>query len=274
MSTPPSPPPPSAPADTFAGLQGAERRITFHDAASIGGAPVAYVIVLATVIAVLSFIPFSIVLSGGSSFPMAQGVYSLNGWLLGPWAGFVASSVGSLVGVFLAPHTAGIPWLAVTGAGLAALVAASLHPTGRNRLWAAISVLILVGWVSFYHHAVNLNGVRPAVFILCYLTHLSSTLLFLAPTRRWIGRALRSPDLKKVAIGLFLGTWVSASLMMFYMSWLSYILLTWPEEVFYIFFVMVPIENAARSVIGAVIGTGVIAGLRSMALVKPPHANF
>lgn len=266
---------PSPPAsDPYAGLAGREREIVFHDAASIGGAPVAYVIVLATVIAVLSFIPFSIVLSGGSSFPMAQGVYSLNGWLLGPWAGFVSSVVGSLVGVFLAPHTAGIPWLAVSGAGLAALVAASLHPTGRNRLWAAISLLVLFGWFSFYHYAVTLNGVKPAVFFLCYLTHLSSTLLFLFPTRRWIGRALRSPDLKKVAVGLFFGTWISASLMMFYMSWLSYILLTWPEEVFYIFFVMVPLENAARSVIGAVIGTGVIAGLRSMALVKPPHASF
>ncbi|MCF3648569.1 hypothetical protein [Synoicihabitans lomoniglobus] len=260
--------------DPFAELTGEEREITFHDSASIGGAPVAYVIVLATVIAVLSFIPFSIVLSGGSSFPMAQGVYSLNGWLLGPWAGFVASGIGALVGVFLAPHTAGIPWLAVSGAGLAALYAAALHPTGRRPLWAGLSALTLIGWVLFYRQAVVLNGVSAAVFFLSYLTHLSATVLFIAPTHRWIGRALCSPDLKRVALGLFFGTWISASLMMFYMSWLSYALLTWPEEIFYIFFVMVPIENVARSVIGAVIGTGVIAGLRAMALVKPPEANF
>ena len=267
-------PEPAPSTDPFAGLRGRERQITFHDAAAIGGAPVAYVVVLATVIAVLSFIPFSIVLSGGSSFPMAQGVYSLNGWILGPWAGGVASGIGALVGVLLAPHTAGIPWLSVTGASLSALVAAALHPTGRRRFAGGISALILSGWILFYYQAVVLNGVAAGVFFLSYTTHLISTLLFLSPARRWIGRALRSPDLKRVAIGLFLGTWIAASLMMFYMSWLSYAILTWPEEVFYIFFVMVPLENAARSVIGAVIGTGVIAGLRSMELVKPPEANF
>lgn len=260
--------------DVFAQLKGRERTVQFHHAAAIGGAPVAYVVVLAAVIAVLSFIPFSIVMSGGSSFPMAQGVYSLNGWLLGPWAGAVASTIGSVVGIFLAPHTAGVPWLTVTGAGLSALVASSLHPTGRNRLWLGLSLGTVGAWIGFFYLAVGLNGVRPTVFLLSYATHLSSTVLLLSPARRWIGRALRSPDLKRLAIGLFLGTWISASIMMFYMSWLSYALLAWPEEVFYLFFVMVPLENAARATIGAVIGTGVIAGLRSMALVKPPHANF
>ncbi len=37
---------------------------------------------------------------------------------------------------------------------------------------------------------------------------------------------------------------------------------------------MVPLENLARSFIGAIIGTGVIAGLRAMTLVKPPQAMF
>jgi predicted membrane protein len=265
---------PSGKLDPYAGLAGRERTIVFHDAATIGGAPVAFVVVLATVVAVLSFIPFSIVLSGGSSFPMAQGVYSFNGWMLGPWAGFVASAIGSLVGVFLAPHTAGIPWLSVTGAGLAALYAASLKPTGRQALWLLLSVGTIGGWTSFYYVAVHLNGVDPAVFIVAYLTHIFSTVLFLSPARTWIGRLIASPDLRRVSIGVFFGTWIAASLMMFYMSWLSYLILTWPEEVFYIFFVMVPLENLARSFIGAIIGTGVIAGLRAMTLVKPPQAMF
>ena len=260
--------------DAYAGLAGPEREIKFHDSATIGGAPIAFVIVLATVIAVLSCIPFSIVLSGGSSFPMAQGVYSFNGWVLGPWAGFVASAIGALVGVFLAPHTAGIPWLAVSGAGLAALYAAALKPSGRHGLWLALSLFTVGGWLSFYHVAVNLNGVDSSVFLLSYLTHITSTVLFIAPTRIWIGCLIASPDLKRVSVGLFFGTWIAASLMMFYMSWLSYLVISWPEEVFYIFFVMVPLENLARSLIGAVIGTGVIAGLRSMALIKPPEAMF
>ena len=93
---------------------GPERRVEFIDSASIAGAPVAYVIVLAAVVAVLSFIPFSIVLSGGSSFPMAQGVYPLTGWLLGPWAGAVASGTGALVGALAAANAACIACLVAT----------------------------------------------------------------------------------------------------------------------------------------------------------------
>jgi len=264
----------SSSSDPFAELTGEERAIRFHDSAAIGGAPVAYVIVLAAVITVLSFIPFSIVLAGGSSFPMAQGAYSLNGWLLGPWGGFVASAIGALVGVFLAPHTAGIPWLWVTGAGLAALFAAAMHPTRRRRLWLGLAVLTLAMWFIYFRQAVLINGVALPVFVIGYLTHLSATILFLSPARRWIGRQIHSSDPKRVAVGLFFGTWTAASLMMLYMSALSYLLLTWPEEVFYIFFIAVPIENLARSVIGAVIGTGVIVGLRAMGLVKPPGATY
>ena len=54
--------------------RGVERKAVFLESASIGGAPVAYVIVLATVAAVLCFIPFSVALASGSSFPMSQGV--------------------------------------------------------------------------------------------------------------------------------------------------------------------------------------------------------
>ena len=107
---------------------GRERHVEFLGSASIGGAPVAYVVMLSAVITVLSFIPFSIALSTGSSFPMAQGAYSLLGWILGPWAGGVASGIGTLVGIFLAPHTAGIPWISVIGAASAGFYAGAIAP--------------------------------------------------------------------------------------------------------------------------------------------------
>jgi hypothetical protein len=121
---------------------GPERTVRLLDSASVGGAPIAYVVVLAAVIAVLSFIPFSVALSAGSSFPMAQGAYPLMGWLLGPAGGAAASGMGSLVGIFLAPHTAGIPWLTVGGAAAGALFASCLVSRGRRALALAVMVLI------------------------------------------------------------------------------------------------------------------------------------
>lgn len=254
---------------------GPERPVTFIGGASIGGAPIAYVIVLSAVIAVLSFIPFSLALSAGSSFPVAQGVYSLVGWLLGPYAGAGASGTGALVGVLLAPHTAGVPWVTVAGAASAALFAGAIAPGPQRRpLALVLSAVILVEAALFTHHAVVANGVRPVVFFVSYLAHWAAIALFILPTRGWIGAQLASPDLKRVALGLFLGTWISAGLMMFSESMVTYYMFNWPGELFVMFAGIVPIEQAARSTIGALIGMGVISGLRAMSLVRPAGATY
>ncbi|HRE82569.1 MAG TPA: hypothetical protein PLN52_16105 [Opitutaceae bacterium] len=254
---------------------GPERTVVFLGSAAIAGAPVAYVIVLSAVVAVFSFIPFSIALSAGSSFPMAQGLYTLNGWLLGPWAGAAASGVGALVGVFLAPHTSGIPWITVGGAAMGAIFAGAIAPgPHRRRLAWLLMLLVALEVVVYGHHAIVRNGVRPWVLIFGYLTHVVAIALFVLPTRSWMATLIASPNLKRVALGLFLATWTAASLMMFTESLLSYLLLNWPEQLFIMFIGVIPLEHAARSGIGAVVGTGVIAGLRAMSLVKPREATY
>ena len=69
---------------------GQERVVKNIGGASIDGAPIAYIVVLAAVVTALAFIPFSIVLATGGSFPMNQGIFGLIGWILGPVAGVVA----------------------------------------------------------------------------------------------------------------------------------------------------------------------------------------
>ena len=95
---------------------GEERSVKFLGGAAIDGAPVAYIVVLAAVVTALAFIPFSVVLASGGSFPMSQGIFGLIGWVLGPIAGAVASGIGTLIGVFVAPHTAGVWPVSVYGA--------------------------------------------------------------------------------------------------------------------------------------------------------------
>ena len=253
---------------------GPARRVVFLDSASVGGAPVAYVVVFAAVIAAFSFVPFSVVLSGGSSFPMSQGIYPMTGWILGPWAGAVACGVGALVGIFLAPHTAGIPWLTIGQAAGAGVFAGAIVRRGRWALWTGAAALIALEAAGFAHHAVVVNGVPRQVFINAYWTHWFGMLLFLPPFRGWIARGIQSPDLRRVSTGLFFGTWSAASLMMFSATTISYYILNWPTPLFVFFAAIVPVEQAIRSAIGAVIGTGVIAGLRAMALVRARNATF
>ena len=87
---------------------GQERHVESFEAVAIDGAPIAYVVALTAVVAALGFVPFSVILGSGYSFPLSQAVYPLVGWILGPIAGAVAAGTGRLVGVFIAPHTAGV----------------------------------------------------------------------------------------------------------------------------------------------------------------------
>ena len=247
--------------------RGPEREVRFLGASSIGGARVSYVVVLGAVVAVLSFIPFSIALSAGSSFPMAQGVYPLTGLLLGPWGGAAASALGSLVGVFLAPHTAGLPWLTVAGSALGAVAAGCLVSRGRARLSAGVSALILAEIFLFQAHAVGVNGVSASIFANAYAAHFLAIATFMLPTRGVVASLIESADLRKVWLGLFIGTWCASSIMMLSESFVSYYLFNWPEALFRLFMGLIPFEQAARSGIGAVIGTGVIAGLRGISLL-------
>jgi hypothetical protein len=254
---------------------GEEREVRFLGSADIDGAPISYVIVLSTVITVFSFIPFSVALAAGNGFPMSQGLYPLMGWLLGPWAGAVAVGAGSLVGIFLAPHTAGIPWISVGGAITGPLFASALAPgLWRRALWLVLIALVAIEVGLFYHRAIVLNGISPSLFLESYTSEMVGIALFILPTRSWIARLIGSADIKRLALGLFLGTWCCTALTMMGESIAAYTLINWPKEVFVMFIPIIPLETCTRSAIGAVIGTGVIAGLRTMALVKPPNAIY
>ena len=71
--------------------------------AAIDGALIAYIIVPASVVTVLAFIPFSIVLVLGKGILLSQSIYPLLGWLLSSLTGALASGIGTLIGIFLAP---------------------------------------------------------------------------------------------------------------------------------------------------------------------------
>jgi hypothetical protein len=62
---------------------GEERKVVFLGGAAVDGTPVAYIVVLAAVVTALSFIPFSVVLASGGSFPMSEA--SFRCWA-GCWA--------------------------------------------------------------------------------------------------------------------------------------------------------------------------------------------
>jgi hypothetical protein len=258
------------------GPTGEEREVRSLGGAAIDGAPIAYIIVLAAVVAALSFVPFSVILATGGSFPMSQGIYGLVGWILGPIAGAIANGIGRLVGVFLAPHTAGpAPAVSVWGATLSTFAAGAMALGGkRRRWWIPLAILFLIELLLYLGRAIFVNGVGVGTAILSSFVNWSSILLFVLPTRTLIARWIKHSNLGLVSAGLFFGTWMIAGLSHLSVVSITYYMFNWPAEVWATLIPIIPTENLFRCLIGAVIGTGVIAGLRTIGLVKPAEAVY
>lgn len=252
---------------------GEERDIVPSSNTAIDGASVALIVVLAAVVAALSFIPFSVMLGTAGSIEVSEGIYPLVGWILGPIAGALASGLGRLVGVLLAPHTAGVPFVSVTGAMIGSFAAGLMVLEGKRRYWWIwLTLYLVVAYLLYAGRAVVQNGVGLWPAIGASFLNWSGILLYALPTRRWITRWLKSRQIGLLAAGLFLGTWMISGITHVNSAMITYFMYNWPEEVWLILIPVIPVENLLRCLIGAVIGTGVIVGLRSIGIVKPREA--
>lgn len=256
-------------------ISGKERQVKLLGGANIDGTPIAYIVVLAAVVTALAFVPFSVVLGLGGSFPMSQAVYGLLGWVLGPIAGAVASGIGTIIGVVVAPHTAGVWPVRLLGALVATFAAGLMVNQGsRKHWWIVVEVLAITSFLYFIGRAIILNGIAVHTVLLVSFVDWSAILLFALPTRGMIGKLVGSKNIGLVAAGLALGTWISYGLAHVCQTAILYHMYNWTEEVWVTLIPIIPIETILRAAVGTVIGTGVIAGLRAIGLVKPPQALY
>lgn len=262
------------PAETEIPIEAEEREVRFLGSASIDGTPIAYIIVLAAVVTALSFIPFSITFGASTSaIPLSGGILPLVGWLLGPVAGAVACSMGTFIGTFLAPYTAGIPPLTVGGAAIASFTAGLMG--GRSQRWHWLLIASAVAaYIFLVSRAILQNGVRPAILVAGTFVDWSALLLVASPLRTVAVRWIQHPDPKFVAVGLFLGTWMASGTAHLFQMSLSYAVFNWPQEIWITLIPMIPFEQVVRCLVGTVIGTRVITGLRVLYIIKPPTALY
>ncbi len=253
---------------------GEQREIKSLGSASLDGTPLDYIVVMSAVVTVLAFIPFSITIASGGIFPLSQGIFPLLGWVLGPMGGALASGIGTLMGVFLAPHTAGIPPVSIFGAMVASF-AAGCMVIGKQRKywWFFVSVPLVVAFYLYTSRAMN-NGVSLSVIIKGSFINWSGLLLFILPTRTVFAKWINSQDLRLVWLGLFFGSWTIAGVFHLSQAVITYTMFNWPEEVWIVLIPIMPLENLVRSLVGAFIGVRVISGLRAIGIMKPQAAIY
>jgi hypothetical protein len=254
--------------------RGEERVVEQVGGAAIGGAPIAYIIVWGAALAVLSFVPIpvSAVLGVGGTFPMSQALYALVGFILGPWAGALAAGIGRLIGIFTAPHTAaaGIPSVIIAMVWAAA---AGILVQKRSRTWLAALVVFVLAYIAYVGRALMID-VSPSLALQTTISNLSGIILWLLPIRSLAREWISDQKAAKLAAGLALGCWIVNTCSHTFANALMYYINPWPANIWRILIPIIPAEQLFRTIVGAIVGAGVITGLRAIGLTKPTQAGY
>ena len=254
--------------------KGEERQVRTIGGASIDGAPIAYIIVWAAVLVVLSFIPLpvSAVLGIGGTFPMSQAAYALVGIVLGPWAGALAAGVGRLIGIFTAPHTAtaGLPSILIAVVWAAA---GGILVEKKGQKWLLALGFFVLAYIAYVGRALT-RDVGLGLAVQTTLSNLSGILLWLLPTRLLARDWIADKRPARLAAGLALGCWIVNTCSHTFANALLFQINPWPANVWRVLIPIIPAEQLFRAIVGTVIGVGVITGLRAIGLVKPAKAGY
>lgn len=248
---------------------GPRREVRTHGRAVIAGAPVAYVAMLAAVIAGLSLIPFSVVLgTGGGTFPLSEALFALMGIVLGPGAGAVTVLVGRLIGVALAPHTAGSGVLSACCAVIGPIASGTMCQPGNK--WVAPWIICTLCYAVYIGRALTLD-VTLRLALVTTAANWLALLLWVSPLRGLAARWLRGP---RLATGLALITYITTNAVNIVNATVEYFRVGWPAQVWFVLAPLIPLERLGLTVVGTFIGVGVIRGLRQVSLIKAENAGY
>jgi len=251
-----------------------EEVVPLVSAGMIDGTPIAYIAIWAALVAVLSMIPFSVVVGGGGSFPMSLTIYALVGVLLGPIAGGLATLIGSFLGVLIAPWTASMGFLGIiapTGATFAAgLVTYKKGKPFVNILLALVGALVIMVIFYFSFPLLNVDVLKPSVLLMGVTDFWPGWVLLLV-TSKWIRDWVQSEDPTKLALAMFILTYFANNTWEHYIGWTMFnVVYGLPIDVcLWVIFAFTWWERLAMGFGGMVIGTAVIIALRRAGIKKP-----
>jgi hypothetical protein len=241
---------------------------------SIGGTPLAYVAMMAAVVAVLAFIPAAIVVGGmAATWPLHDVIHPLVGLLLGPIAGPIASAVGILVGNAIAPYTNLGPWSPIMGAMSA--FAVGMVAQRRSGWWLVPWVITVVFHLIYLYLSLRF-GISFWMWLANVFTVDVALILIAVPQiRNWALDRIHSGSLNwRTAAGLFVLFFFGSTAGIQALWVPNFLTAPWPAEVWGVLIPIILIERVAFTVVGVLVAMGVISALRRSSFIKPAMAGF
>jgi len=250
------------------------RKLSASGGVSIGGAPVAYTAIMAALVAILAFIPASIVIGGmGGGWPLHDAVHPLLGLLLGPVAGPIASAIGIVIGGVIAPHTNLGPWAFLMGAMSAFSVGMVMH---RNKaLWVVPWLITLAAHLIYLYQSLSFGISFPLWLSNVFTIDIALILIAIPQVRNWAIARIRDGGLNwKTYVGFFI-VFFFGSTAGIQLNWVpSFATNPWPAEIWPALIPIIAVERFAFTAIGALIAVGVVGALRRSSLAKAKMAGY
>lgn len=253
---------------------GEKREVSRLGAVTIDGTPVAYVAIMAAIVAAFAFIPASVVIGGGgATWPAHDILHPLVGLLLGPVAGPIASIIGIFIGNALAPYTSLGPWAMLMG-GMSAFAAGMVAQGGRS--WLVPWLIAVVAHVLYFFQA-EAEGIGAALWFSNTFTLTIIFILFAIPqVRSFVVDNLHDPETSKVKLfaAIFLVSWFAAAAGVQLLWNIGFATNPWPAEFWPTLVLIIFLERIVLPIIGALIGVGLFTALRRSSFVKPERAAY
>ena len=194
-------------------------------AGRIGGASIAWVTLFGALIGVTSLIPIFPYVGGGGYVPLATPFAAIAPLLLGGWGGIVASIIGGVIGMFIAPaaYPLQVVDVIIGAAAPAVLVALMINDAKYWKVAVPLFIVIgIVGWLVPFYVPGDAGGFgnvpEPLYFLLAALYWVPSTIIAATPIgTRLIPRWVVSKDRKLRYGGVFLA--LLAAMFVWWLPW-------------------------------------------------------
>lgn len=250
------------------------RNVSSAGGVSIGGAPVSYTAILAALVAVLAFIPASIVVGGmGGGWPFHDVIHPVLGLLLGPIAGPIASAIGILIGNVIAPYTNLGPWSPLMGAMSAFTVGMIMYP-GRS-YWYVPWIIALAAHIIYLYQSLAFGIGFWLWFSNVFTVTIALVLIAIPMVRNWAISMIRGDGSAVQRFIAFYIVFFAGSTFGIQLNWVpSFATNPWPAEVWPPLIFIIFAERVVFTAVGAVIAVALMAALKRSPIAKAKMAGY
>ncbi len=255
--------------------RGEKREVSGIGGVAIAGTPVSYVAIMAAIVAVLAFVPASVVVGGmGGGWPLHDAIHPLVGFLLGPIAGPIASVVGMLVGNAIAPYTNLGPWSPLMGL-MSAFCVGMIVQRGNKWYWFIPWIIVAVLHVIYLVLALN-YGIGFGLWMSNVFTVTIALVLIAIPQiRNWSVAALKEPVISwRMGVAMYIIFFFGSTAGIQAIWTPGFATNPWPAEVWPVLIPIILVERVVFTLVGTIVGLGVVAALRRSSFVKPATAGY